>query len=43
MSEQFKQQASLTNEEKMARGSAWMTLGNVGSRLIGDKNILPRY
>ena len=43
MSEQFKQQASLTNEEKMARGSAWMTLGNVGSRLIGVIYILPWY
>ena len=30
MSEQVKQTTSLTNEEKMARGSAWMTLGNVG-------------
>ena len=43
MSEQLNQQASLTNEEKMARGSAWMTLGNVGSRLIGVIYILPWY
>lgn len=43
MSEQVKQTTSLTNEEKMARGSAWMTLGNVGSRLIGVIYILPWY
>lgn len=43
MSEQIKQQSSLSNEEKMARGSAWMTLGNVGSRLIGVIYILPWY
>lgn len=43
MSEQVKQSTSLTNEEKMARGSAWMTLGNVGSRLIGVIYILPWY
>lgn len=31
----------LTNEEKMARGSAWMTIGNIGSRLLGVIYILP--
>ncbi|HJF18909.1 MAG TPA: polysaccharide biosynthesis protein [Enterococcus columbae] len=43
MSAEYKQPSALTNEEKMARGSAWMTLGNVGSRLIGVIYILPWY
>lgn len=34
---------ALTNEEKMARGSAWMTVGNIGSRLLGAIYILPWY
>lgn len=33
----------LTNEDKMARGSAWMTIGNIGSRLLGAIYILPWY
>ncbi|MFV0557262.1 MAG: oligosaccharide flippase family protein [Enterococcus sp.] len=33
----------LTNEEQMARGSAWMTVGNIGSRLLGAVYILPWY
>ncbi|KAF1303357.1 putative polysaccharide biosynthesis protein [Enterococcus sp. JM9B] len=35
--------AELTNEERMARGSAWMTIGNIGSRLLGAIYILPWY
>lgn len=31
----------LTNEDKMARGSAWMTVGNIGSRLLGVIYLLP--
>ena len=31
----------LTTQEKMAQGSAWMTLGNIGSRLLGAIYILP--
>ncbi|MDN5810765.1 MAG: polysaccharide biosynthesis protein [Tetragenococcus koreensis] len=31
----------LTNEDKMARGSAWMTIGNIGSRLLGVIYLLP--
>ncbi|GMA48312.1 putative polysaccharide biosynthesis protein [Tetragenococcus muriaticus] len=31
----------LTNEDKMARGSAWMTIGNIGSRLLGVIWVLP--
>ena len=34
---------ALTNEEKMARGSAWLTIGNIGSRLIGIIYIIPWY
>ena len=33
----------LTTQEKMAQGSAWMTLGNIGSRLLGAIYILPWY
>uniref|UniRef100_UPI00403F8B48 putative polysaccharide biosynthesis protein n=1 Tax=Candidatus Enterococcus willemsii TaxID=1857215 RepID=UPI00403F8B48 len=33
----------LSNEDKMARGSAWMTIGNIGSRLLGVVYILPWY
>ena len=33
----------LSNEDKMARGSAWMTIGNMGSRLLGVIYILPWY
>lgn len=33
----------LTNEDKMAQGSAWMTIGNIGSRLLGIVYILPWY
>lgn len=33
----------LTAEDKMARGSAWMTVGNIGSRLLGVVYILPWY
>ena len=33
----------LSNEDKMARGSAWLTIGNIGSRLIGIVYILPWY
>lgn len=31
----------LTNEDKMAQGSAWLTIGNIGSRLLGVIYILP--
>ena len=37
------QKPLLTNEEKMARGSAWLTVGNIGSRLIGVVYIIPWY
>lgn len=37
------QEPQLTNEEKMARGSAWLTIGNIGSRLIGVIYIIPWY
>lgn len=37
------QEPQLTNEEKMARGSAWLTIGNIGSRLIGVVYIIPWY
>lgn len=37
------QEPQLTNEEKMARGSAWLTVGNIGSRLIGVVYIIPWY
>ncbi|WP_122645837.1 putative polysaccharide biosynthesis protein [Enterococcus mediterraneensis] len=37
------QPTELTNEERMARGSAWMTVGNIGSRLLGAIYILPWY
>ncbi|OTN75132.1 hypothetical protein A5886_000202 [Enterococcus sp. 8G7_MSG3316] len=33
----------LTTQEKMAQGSAWMTMGNIGSRLLGAIYILPWY
>jgi O-antigen/teichoic acid export membrane protein len=33
----------LTTQEKMAQGSAWMTLGNIGSRLLGAIYVLPWY
>lgn len=33
----------LSNEEQMARGSAWLTIGNIGSRLLGAIYILPWY
>lgn len=35
--------SQLTNQQKMAQGSAWMTIGNVGSRLIGVIYIIPWY
>ena len=35
--------AELSSEDKMARGSAWMTAGNIGSRLLGVAYILPWY
>ncbi|WP_265459350.1 putative polysaccharide biosynthesis protein [Enterococcus sp. HY326] len=31
----------LTNQEKMARGSAWMTISNITSRLLGAIYIIP--
>ena len=37
------QKPHLTNEEKMAQGSAWMTAGNIGSRLIGVIYVIPWY
>lgn len=37
------QDVPLSNEEQMARGSAWMTFGNIGSRLLGALYILPWY
>ncbi|WP_297074578.1 polysaccharide biosynthesis protein [uncultured Enterococcus sp.] len=37
------QETPLSNEEQMARGSAWMTFGNIGSRLLGALYILPWY
>lgn len=37
------QEPHLSNEEQMARGSAWMTFGNIGSRLLGAIYILPWY
>lgn len=44
MTNQSPQQATnLSNEDKMARGSAWLTIGNIGSRLIGIIYILPWY
>jgi len=44
MTDNTKQTSSeLTNEDKMARGSAWMTIGNIGSRLMGVIYILPWY
>lgn len=33
----------LTAEEKMARGSAWMTASNISSRLLGAVYIIPWY
>lgn len=33
----------LTNQEKMARGSAWMTASNIISRLLGAVYIIPWY
>jgi O-antigen/teichoic acid export membrane protein len=33
----------LTNQEKMARGSAWMTASNILSRLLGAVYIIPWY
>lgn len=33
----------LTSQEKMARGSAWMTFGNIFSRLLGAIYIIPWY
>lgn len=32
-----------STEEKMAKGSAWMTIGNIGSRLLGAVYIMPWY
>lgn len=37
------QKPHLTNEEKMAQGSAWLTAGNIGSRLIGVIYVIPWY
>lgn len=33
----------LTNQEKMVRGSAWMTISNIISRLMGALYIIPWY
>lgn len=33
----------LTNQEKMVRGSAWMTISNIFSRLLGAIYIIPWY
>lgn len=33
----------LTPQEKMARGSAWMTASNIISRLLGAVYIIPWY
>ncbi len=37
------QKPELTNEEKMAHGSAWLTAGNIGSRLLGVIYVIPWY
>ena len=34
---------NLTPQEKMARGSAWMTASNIISRLLGAIYIIPWY
>ncbi|MGM0126158.1 polysaccharide biosynthesis protein [Enterococcus sp. AZ194] len=37
------QSKKLTNQEKMARGSAWMTASNIISRLLGAIYVIPWY
>ncbi|WP_321388865.1 polysaccharide biosynthesis protein [uncultured Enterococcus sp.] len=36
-------QATLSNQEKMVKGSAWMTASNIISRLLGAVYIIPWY
>ncbi|PAB01662.1 putative polysaccharide biosynthesis protein [Enterococcus canintestini] len=43
MSEKFVAQTELSTEEKMAKGSTWLTIGNIGSRLLGAIYIMPWY
>ena len=36
-------QPILTNQEKMVKGSAWMTASNIISRMLGAIYIIPWY
>lgn len=43
MAENKSPQQSLSAQERMARGSSWLTLGNVGSRLLGAIYVVPWF
>ncbi|MDT2755783.1 polysaccharide biosynthesis protein [Enterococcus asini] len=43
MAENKHPQQALTNEERMARGSLWLTIGNIGSRLLGAIYVMPWF
>lgn len=43
MAENKHPQQALTNEERMARGSTWLTIGNIGSRLLGAIYVMPWF
>ncbi|KAF1293923.1 putative polysaccharide biosynthesis protein [Candidatus Enterococcus leclercqii] len=43
MAENKSPQQTLSAEERMARGSTWLTLGNVGSRLLGAIYVVPWF